>query len=492
MAASAEHQELLGKDITKSELYEALKHMKKTSAPGMDGFTVPFYLVFWDKLADTYLQALNFAFKEGIMTVSQCRGILRLLPKKDKQLVYVKNWRPITLLNVDYKILTKALGMRLRVALPALIHRDQRGFVKDRYIGDNVFELYSLISQAELDDEEGILLQLDIEKAFDSVSWYYLEQVMEMYFLPASFIHWIRTIYKRKEIHIANNGHLSQPIYPTNGLAQGDGLSPLLFVLVMESLAATIRENDAIQGFKIGSIHKKLALLADDMMLSLKAKQSTFREVLNMLIDFAKISNLSVNADKTAVFPIGSIAPINERIDISPFKWSSEPTCQYLGISVPIRIQSISKCRSSQPAVATIIEHAKSVLLPRNTRDYFLYGRILNVKAFIGAKLNYYFALAVSPTDTVLKKVQSKLNDYVWSYGLHHVEAKLLYRPYDVGGLQMYNVIDHARSSKLKALNKLCSADTVDGKEEKEFWRAQIQACLHIPLKLLPKVNFSV
>ena len=85
-----------------------------------------------------------------------------------------------------------------------------------------------------------------------------------------------------------NNGRVSDPIFPTNGLAQGDGLSPLLFVLVIETLALTLRNNDKIEGYKVNSIHKKLALLADDMILSLKAKQSTFKEVLETLTQSSK------------------------------------------------------------------------------------------------------------------------------------------------------------------------------------------------------------
>ena len=120
---------------------------------------------------------------------------------------------------MDYKILSKTLALRLATALPSLVHTDQKGFVRNRYIGDNVFELYSLITQAKQDDESGILMQLDIEKVFDSVSWHYLEQVMEMLFLPDSFIRWVRTLYRKKEIRILNNGYFSDPIYPSNGLA---------------------------------------------------------------------------------------------------------------------------------------------------------------------------------------------------------------------------------------------------------------------------------
>ena len=185
-----------------------------------------------------------YSFEQGFLSPSQRRGVVRLIPKKDKNLFEVRNWRPITLLNVDYKILSKSLALRLATILPDLIGSDQRGFVRDRYIGDNVYELYSIISQAESEKKPGILLQLDIEKAFDSVSWTYLVEVLNNFNFPSYFIDSVKALYLHKEIRIINHGRVSNPIYPTNGLAQGDGLSPLLFVLVIETLALTLHNND--------------------------------------------------------------------------------------------------------------------------------------------------------------------------------------------------------------------------------------------------------
>ena len=165
---------------------------------------------------------------------------------------------------MDYKILSKLLTNRLASILPQLIGSDQHGFVKGRYIGDNIFELYSIVAQANNSGEAGMIMQLDIEKAFDSVSWNYLYEVLMHFSFPDSFIDWIKVLYFNKEVWVSNNGFVLQPLYPSNGLTQGDGFSPLLFVLVIETLALNIRANEKIQGYKAGNFHKKLALLADD------------------------------------------------------------------------------------------------------------------------------------------------------------------------------------------------------------------------------------
>ena len=203
------------------------------------------------------------------MSISQRRGLICLIPKKGKDPFNVRHWQPITLLSVDYKLLSKALALCLQVVIPDWIHTNQKGFVKGWYIGDKILDVYSLLSRAEENDEQAALLLLDIEKAFDSVSWSFLRKVLDTYMFPDPFIHWIETLYSNKEVRVVNNGHVSSMIKPTNGLTQGDGLSPLLFILVIETLALSIRHNANITGISSHHIQKKIALLADDAILAL-------------------------------------------------------------------------------------------------------------------------------------------------------------------------------------------------------------------------------
>ena len=105
------------------------------------------------------------------MSVSQRRGVITLIPKDDANLVELSNWRPITLLNVDYKIASKAIASRIKNVLPALIHSDQSGFMKERFIGQNIRLINDILDQTKLQNVSGILLQLDFRKAFDTVEW---------------------------------------------------------------------------------------------------------------------------------------------------------------------------------------------------------------------------------------------------------------------------------------------------------------------------------
>ena len=246
---SPEQQEDLAAEITLDEMFVALQGMKKGKAPGLDGLTVDFYKIFWEDVGPLLYESIKFAQNTGQLSISQKRGIIKLLPKKDKDPQFVPNLRPITLLNVDVKILTRALSIRLKNVLHEIVHSDQQAFIKNRYIGNTVLDFYTMAGAALNSDEDSnyIALSLDIEKAFDSISWDFLYTFMQRIGIPDPFIQWVKILHKGKELRIFNNGHGSGPIRVSNGLAQGCSLSPLLFILCMESLAHVVRASPNIE-----------------------------------------------------------------------------------------------------------------------------------------------------------------------------------------------------------------------------------------------------
>ena len=129
----------MDKNTLEGELtVEECRQILKTFSNGEDGFTVEFYVQFFELLAPNMFASLNAAYLHGEMSVSQRRGVITLIPKGDSNLLEPSNWRPITFSNVDYKIASKAIALRIKNILPALIHSDQSGFMKDRFIGQNI------------------------------------------------------------------------------------------------------------------------------------------------------------------------------------------------------------------------------------------------------------------------------------------------------------------------------------------------------------------
>ena len=120
--------------------------MEAGKSLGTDGLPAEFYKFFWNDISDMLVKALNYGYEMGQLSVTQRRGIIKLLPKKDAVPYYIKNWRPISLLNCDYKIATKAIANRIKTVIPKIINYDQTGFIKGRFIGENIRLIDSLIN----------------------------------------------------------------------------------------------------------------------------------------------------------------------------------------------------------------------------------------------------------------------------------------------------------------------------------------------------------
>ena len=132
--------------INEEECINALKDFDNNKTPGTDGLPAEFYRFFWPDICHDLLASYNFAFQHGTLSISQRRGIISLIPKKSKDKTLLENLRPISLLNVDYKILTKVITKRIEKVLPTLINSDQTGYVKGRFIGENVRLIYDVIN----------------------------------------------------------------------------------------------------------------------------------------------------------------------------------------------------------------------------------------------------------------------------------------------------------------------------------------------------------
>ena len=155
--------------LTEHELAIALKEMKNQKSPGSDGLTTEFYKLFWNDIKQFYFNSINYSYQNGKLTELQTQSIITLIPKPGKDNSFLENWRPISLLNVDYKIATKAIANRVKKVLPKLIHNSQTGFMKGRYIGENIRQIFEVLEHAEEQEIPGLIFFSDFEKAFDSV-----------------------------------------------------------------------------------------------------------------------------------------------------------------------------------------------------------------------------------------------------------------------------------------------------------------------------------
>lgn len=203
--------------------------------------------------------------------------MIPLLERKDKNKRFIKNWRPISLINVDVKIASKTIARRLESILPTLVHSNQNGFIKGRSIVDGVRTIEDILKFAKFTDSSGILLAIDFEKAFDSLDHSFLLKILEKFNFGTQFVQGIKTFYTNISSCVLNNGFITDLFNIRCGVRQGDPLLPLLFILAIEVLACRIRDDKEIKGILIDDEEIKLTLSADDMTCFLRDAASYYR-----------------------------------------------------------------------------------------------------------------------------------------------------------------------------------------------------------------------
>ena len=165
--------------------------MESGKSPGTDGHPAEFCKVFCKDVSPFLISSLNRSYQNENLAITQRRGIISLVQKKDKALNELKNWRLITLSNCNYKIASQAIASRLKFVLSDLIDHDQTGFQKGRAIAENICLINNVTSYTHLKDLPGLLLFIDFEKAFDTTEWTFLRKTLEHFGFGSSLTNWI-------------------------------------------------------------------------------------------------------------------------------------------------------------------------------------------------------------------------------------------------------------------------------------------------------------
>ena len=252
VSEEVKHQQEL--QITIGELELAIKAMNNNKTPGEDGLPVDFYKVFWNKIKEVFYEMVCEVYQEGLLQPSARKGILNLIPKANKDTRIIKNLRPITLLNTDYKIIEKAIANKMSLALDQIIHKDQRGFMKDRRISVNIRKMLDIINEAKKEDLEAVDLSLDFVKCFEKCSFSILHGSLEFFGFGEVVKKWTQILYRDFTVKIQNNGHFSEEIKIRKGVHQGGCCSSVYFLVIAEILDLALRHNNQIEGIMIKDI----------------------------------------------------------------------------------------------------------------------------------------------------------------------------------------------------------------------------------------------
>ena len=240
--------------LSLDELTKYLKKTKNNVSPGSSGFSNEFFKFFWIDLKLFVMNALNFGYEMGMLSVTQRLGIVTLIPKGDKDKTFLKNWRPLTLLNSLYKLVSGCIAERIKPRLDSIINGDQKGFVAGRYIGEAIRTTYDIIQWAKDNNKTGIILLIDFEKAYDSLSFLYIKKCLKFFNFGDSLMKWVDLLLHNFSAVVNHCGNISKKFNIGRGARQGDPIASYLFIICIEVLAHKLRSDQNIQGFQLDNL----------------------------------------------------------------------------------------------------------------------------------------------------------------------------------------------------------------------------------------------
>ena len=424
--------------------------MKNGKSPGTDGFTVDFFKFFWKQLGGLVVRSLNKGFENKQMSITQREGIIICIPKGDKPREYIKNWRPISLLNVTYKIGSTCIANRIKRVLLKLINLDQTGFVAGRYIGDNLRLIYDMLYYVKEENLPGLLVSLDFEKAFDSVNWKYMHRVLKAFGFGEDICQWISAFYSNLSSSVVVNGKSSARFHIKRGCRQGDPISPYLFILCAEVLACKIRENNNIKGIQVSNTEHKISQFADDTTAFLDGSNQSFVELFTTHDGFGDISGLKLNYDKTCNVWAGSER--NSQTQYLPHRkmtWNPE-RFKILGLWFTNDLTKMAEMNMIDK-----FNEAKKLFSIWLKRSSTPLGRVAILKSLILSKLVYLWILLPNPPHSMIQQLQRMCFYFVWDKKRDKIKRTVAVHSVKEGGLSIPNIKTYITSLKLMWMRKI-------------------------------------
>ena len=442
--------------ISIQELGAALIKMNSQSAPGSDGLTVSFYKFFWPKIKNIVFDSFNFSIERGELSTTQKRGIITVIHKGgDKN--NLGNWRPISLLNTDYKLFTKIIALRIQSVMDTIINPMQKGFLKGRNISEIIRIIDDSLYAANQYNTPGLMVSIDFKKAFDSISKASIINSLQIFNFGPYITNMVSTLITNSESCVRNGGWHSSWFPCERGVRQGCCVSPYLFLMVAEILSIKLRNSEDIKGICICPVDKKLNKIiqyADDLSLFVK-NETELESALKIIENFTLISGLELNRQKSIVLPIGGYQH-NEDTSLD-VKWLKPNECikvlgiYFSGIKEASRIDLNWKPK---------IEKMMQIVNRWNKREISLYGRIILCKTFLLSQINYVMQ-SLSLPEQVLNEIDSIFFRFIWHKRgskkrvFEKIKRKVLCLEVKQGGLKMISVKDQQNIYNIKWISKI-------------------------------------
>ena len=440
---SEQQKALCDNDITNEELNNVISILKVNKSPGLDGLTSEFYKVFWDILKQPFVNMLNETFQKGILPDTMRRAVVTLIYKKG-DLESLKNYRPISLSNYDYKILAFTLAIRMQKVIGNLISTNQTAYIKNRYIGNNARFIQDILDYTEKGEIPGALISLDFEKAFDKLDWNFMLKCLQKYNFGPVFIKWIQIMYEKPSLVVKNNGFFSREIPMSAGIRQGCPVSALLFILASEMLAIKIRTNKSIKGILCNDREYKISQYADDSNLTV-ADILSIDNALDEIERFSYVAGPRLNIYKTEGVWLGPLQ--NDWMDVYKGIHFKNTPIKCIGIFIGYNRDQCEKLNWDSKIISF-----ENMLKIWNQRKLTIFGKVTVINMLAISKFIYNFT-TINVPEWVIIKLEKAITDFLWKKR-SRINRNCLISKIEEGGINLVDVRSKIESLKCSWISK--------------------------------------
>ena len=443
----------LDQPISLAEMSKSIYEMSNDKAPGIDGLPIEFYKCFYDRIKSLLFDALKYAIQTKKLHLSARRGVLSLIPKRNKPPEKLGNWRGLTLMCSDHKVLAKILSTRIKPILHDLIGDHQTGYMQGKFIGLNIRKLMDLLYYVEQENMEALMISIDFYKCFDTIEFQAIEGALEYFNFGQNFIRMIMTLYNSFHTCILYSGFISEYFYPTRGVHQGCAISGYLYILVAEILAINIKSHKEIKGITLKNteLQEKISQYVDDMYLLSQYSAESLESIVDQLKQFYQNTGLKVNFDKSTIFRIGALKNSHKKLKTSVnFKWA-DADINVLGIIIDEETFSSN--------YAEILQKINTVTQIWSQRALSLCGKTVVLNNLAGSLLVYQMQMLPFMQKGDIVKLNKIVENFIWRGKKPKIKLNSLQRSVEQGGLRLFSPECKDKSIKIAWVKRFQSFD---------------------------------
>jgi len=432
-------------NITIEELDLAIEEVKTRTAGGPDGIGNAFLKKFWQFLRVPIFKYATKCFTTGKLSNMLAGGAIRLIPKKGDT-TKIQNWRPISLLNCTYKVISRAVNNRLKTVADTILSRAQKGFTNSRHIQEVLINVIECIAHCNSANIPGSVVSVDMAKAFDSLNHDFMSLVWEFFGFGQNFIRMLDTLLKgRTSCIIKDDFSFSENFNIETGTLQGDSPSPLLYNFNQQILLFKLDLDPVISSVFIANlVPRPLPILpavdqfslesngetdktngfADDTSVCMETKLENFIALKAILTDFGNISGLKCNLEKSYIMAVGDKSVVTDEMREVGFPFVNE--INLLGATIDNNLLFLNTVHNKT------IEKITNIITFWSRFNLSLPGRINIAKTLCLSQINYLGCI-ITPTEQQTANLDCALGKFI--SGKLNISKERLHLPVSEGGL---------------------------------------------------------